>query len=264
MRYPFEVITEFEVKSLENGVLQLEGYAATFGNVDLHGDVIDERAFDETIERYMHVPVVLAFHDQRIPIGSVHEAHIDKKGLYVVTQVPEAKQQAVKEVRDRILSGELRSFSIGGYFHRKPMGNVNLIHQVDLVEISVVKHPANPWASFTLSGSMQKSLEHKSLFPEYETKELTKLQAKSAFREEETRMPSGPIPFHVKVEGARTPQFLGYWFGADAPGFKQYEFHMEVPDAQTAEQTMQRLRDYSDRAGVTVMVNTPFDWKEVR
>jgi HK97 family phage prohead protease len=266
MRYPFEVITHFETKSLEDGSLLVEGYASTFGNVDRHKDVIDHKAFDACMEQYMQNPVLLAFHDQNKPIGTVAEAHLDEKGLYVVGHIPDSSNPEIKAIRKQIEAGVLRSFSIGGYFHRKSMGDVNLIHQVDLVEISVVAIPANPWASFTLSGSMQKSLEHKSLFHPYETKEIPeeKGYALRPFQEEETHIPQQSIPMSVYVEGANTPQFIGYWFGVSAPGLKQYEFNLTLPDEQSAEQTMHRLKEYSDRAGVTVMVNTPFDWKEVQ
>lgn len=61
---------------------------------------------------------------------------------------------------------------------------------------------------------MQKSLEHKSLFPlAYETKELP--EGKSA---QPVSFPMQEIPSSVYVEGAKTPDFPGYWFGVKIPG----------------------------------------------
>jgi len=62
--------------------LQFEGYAST-SDIDRTNDVVLPEAFNDSIKTYMENPVILLQHDHEYPIGSVVEATIDSKGLFI-------------------------------------------------------------------------------------------------------------------------------------------------------------------------------------
>jgi HK97 family phage prohead protease len=136
----------FEVKDVtEQGVF--EGYASTFGNVDLGGDKVVRGAFKRTLEATKGKVPVLWQHRDAIGVGI--EAHEDTKGLYVRGQLVMTVKQA-QEARDLTAAGAIRSMSIG---YRVPRdgwdmdGETRLLKDIDLIEYSLVTFPMNPRAS---------------------------------------------------------------------------------------------------------------------
>jgi HK97 family phage prohead protease len=242
----------FEVKALEDGTLVISGYASTFGNIDRHGDIIDPSAFDETMERYMESSILLAFHNQKMPIGMVSEAHIDEKGLYVVGQIPESPDPQIQGVRKMIEKGILRSFSIGGYFHREKGTHGNVIRKVDLVEISVVSVPANPLASF----SVQEGKEVR----EIETKDMT-MEAKDVSFECWAPTQPPTLLAQIEVEGENTPVFLGYMTGIPIRGYKYYQFAVQAKSESELKNKLRSIENYVNRARVRAVVKSPVDWR---
>lgn len=233
-----------DVKSLTDGTLILEGYASTFHNRDRHGDIIDPHAFDETMERYMQKPLVLAFHDFNRPIGGVREATIDTKGLRAIAEIPPATDKETARIRRDIETGHLNSFSIGGYFHREVKDNQKIIRKVDLLEISVVKTPANPEATFTVAGTKSADgLPFEIGDPvEFEVKGLALPKKLSAF---------------VEVEGPNTPDFLAFLFGHRAYGMKSDWFTLEAESAEELLDQLDRVKRFARRTGVYLTVHTP-------
>jgi HK97 family phage prohead protease len=125
----------FEVKDVtEQGVF--EGYASTFGNVDLGGDKVVRGAFKRTLEATKGKVPVLWQHRDAIGVGI--EAHEDTKGLYVRGQLVMTVKQA-QEARDLTAAGAIRSMSIG---YRVPRdgwdmdGETRLLKDIDLLEYS--------------------------------------------------------------------------------------------------------------------------------
>lgn len=251
MNVPFEIMARiFEVKSMDDGGLLVEGYASTFDDIDRQGDTIDHKAFDASIERYMQNPILLAFHDQQKPIGHVQEATIDQKGLYAKAVVSNKADQAIRE---QIKAGFLRHFSIGGYFYRTQKDGHTHIKSVDLKEISIVAVPANPYASFNVSGAMEKSMDYKSMPSQMEYGQPVAFGAKSL------DIP----PVSVTVEGAGTDAFLGYWFGTKSMTGGFYQFQIEPKDIDHLRYQLKQIESFANRTGAIVTVDVPDDVKEL-
>lgn len=148
---------EFKASSHEKGVI--EGYAATFGNIDRHGDIIQKGAFSGGRKR---IPI-FGMHNPRegIGTGTVTE---DEKGLKI--RIKLAVDNADSAIlRERALEyyamakeGIIERMSIGfatldrEWINKKVNGvdrQVRLIKKVDLMETSLVPIPANDLARVT-------------------------------------------------------------------------------------------------------------------
>lgn len=139
-------------------VVEIEGYAST-KDVDRYGDVVEPTAFKDTMEVYMKNPQLLLQHKHDKPIGGVMEYDIDDNGLYIKAEV----RHNDDNVQDKIESKTLRGFSIGWRLKKARIEEVKnddgeiidfiwIIEELELLEISVVAVPANPY-------TLMKSLE---------------------------------------------------------------------------------------------------------
>jgi uncharacterized protein len=148
---------EFKASTEEKGVI--EGYAATFGNIDRHGDIIEKGAFAKSRKR---IPI-FGMHNPRegIGVGTVTE---DEKGLKI--RIKLAIDNADSAIlRERALEyyamakeGIIERMSIGfatlerEWSKKKVNGqeqHVRIIKKVDLMETSLVPIPANDLARVT-------------------------------------------------------------------------------------------------------------------
>lgn len=132
----------------------LVGYASTFGNVDLGGDVVVKGAFAKSVETINAkgggIPL-LADHvaSTASVLGTIYEAREDDKGLVIkarISKAPSAQDTAVK-----LREGHLSKMSIGyetmdEAFEDKDGQRVRLLKEVKLWETSVVVFPMNPKA----------------------------------------------------------------------------------------------------------------------
>lgn len=134
-------------------VIEIEGYAST-KDIDRYGDVVNPKAFEETIDLFMTNPVMLLQHDHNKRIGDFTELNIDENGLYVKGEVKYTAGD--DELFAKIENKSLRGFSIGFRVLEAEFqdltdekGNIIdwifIINKLDLVEISVVNVPANPY-----------------------------------------------------------------------------------------------------------------------
>lgn len=151
----------FKVKQEgENKTIEIEGYAST-KDIDRYGDVVNPSAFEETIDLFMKNPVMLLQHDHNKRIGDFTKVEIDENGLYVKGDVKYTAGD--DELFAKIENKSLKGFSIGYRVLEAEFkditdekGNVIdwifVINKLDLVEISVVNVPANPY-------TLMKSLE---------------------------------------------------------------------------------------------------------
>ena len=144
----------------ENKTIEIEGYAST-KDIDRYGDVVNPSAFEETIDLFMKNPVMLLQHDHNKRIGDFTKVNIDENGLYVKGDVKYTAGD--DELFAKIENKSLKGFSIGYRVLEAEFkditdekGNVIdwifVINKLDLVEISVVNVPANPY-------TLMKSLE---------------------------------------------------------------------------------------------------------
>lgn len=134
-----------------------KGYGATFGNVDLGGDICDEKCFDRTLKEMQSkdaMPAMFASHDSREPIGEWSVVEKDKRGLYMEGSlwlgagIPKAEQH-YRQMRSRGPKG----LSIG-YITQKAVPEdkkpgVRRLMDVDLLEVSPTPFPMNPKARIT-------------------------------------------------------------------------------------------------------------------
>jgi len=158
-------ITDGETKAYE-----IEWYAST-KDKDRMNDVVEPTAFEETLKQYMTNPIVLLQHDMDKPIGTVTEASIDEKGLFIKAKITEDTDGVFSKLKN----GVLRTFSIGySVKDYETIENVdsegnysytNIIKMLELFEISLVSVPANPFALVKSFDSCFKAEE------EIETKE---------------------------------------------------------------------------------------------
>lgn len=140
----------FKVKELEDEkkFIEIEGYAST-KDIDRYGDVVEPTAFDETMELFMKNPVLLLQHDHNKRIGDVTEYEIDSNGLYIKADVKYTAGD--DELFEKIEGKSLKGFSIGWrileaeWLEGSDGDYLFVVKKLDLVEISVVNVPANPY-----------------------------------------------------------------------------------------------------------------------
>jgi HK97 family phage prohead protease len=141
-----------KIKSADGNVV-IEGYANTVDK-DRVGDVVIPEAFEKTLPGYLENPVLLFQHDWDKVIGTVAEAKITDKGLWIKARLSAAGD--VADVRTKIMEGALKTFSIG-YNEVDAVYNestkTNLVKEIELLEISVVTIPCNAQAKFTVVGT---------------------------------------------------------------------------------------------------------------
>jgi HK97 family phage prohead protease len=152
MHYRFDTPAEFKLDG-ENRATVI-GYASTFGNTDLAGDIIEAGAFKACIDRINAkggtIPM-LDSHKVDSPIGVWTRLEETERGLMAEGRLTMSVQRAA-EVRDLINDGAIRSLSIGFVArndHYDRERNARIIEEIDLKEISTVVFPANPQADIT-------------------------------------------------------------------------------------------------------------------
>lgn len=146
---------DFEIKSVteaKTGTLVIEGYGNTWEE-DRDGETVVKDAFDNTIAEFLTNPVLLLNHDKHKIIGGVVGLETDHKGLRVLAEVDKppagAEGWAHKAYAD-IKNGRLKTFSMGGIFHRSKDVD-GKIYRVDLLEMSVVTIPSNKTSLFRVA-----------------------------------------------------------------------------------------------------------------
>ena len=143
--------------SVESG--EIVGYAATFNNVDLVGDVIRPGAFQKTIQERVaagKVPL-MALHwayggDTREVIGTIKEAKEDEHGLWIRAEL--SSIESAQDVRTLVQEGHVKNMSIGyNIINAEPAvidgAEVYELKELRLLEVTVTTHPANELAVIT-------------------------------------------------------------------------------------------------------------------
>ena len=128
----------------ETGVDQVttglfEGYAATFGNIDVFGDTILPGAFTETIENRDRSVKMFYEHDRKMVIGKWLDMKEDDVGLYVWGELTPGNSNA-QNAYASMKHGAIDGLSIG--FNPAPGGKKDIagggrvLSKINLVEIS--------------------------------------------------------------------------------------------------------------------------------
>ena len=159
--FSFETALTFKKLNPEedDSPLVIEGEAST-KDMDRMRDIIDPKAWqaDGALKGYKNNPIILAYHRHDKPIGRATEVTPTKNGLNIKAQI----SKAATEVYSLIQEGILKAFSVG--FIAKDMdydtdNDIFNIKDVELVEISVVSVPANPYTTFSVSKSFDNPRE---------------------------------------------------------------------------------------------------------
>ena len=120
------------------------GYAARY-NIDQGGDKIMPGAFDATVKKRGTSVKLLYQHDTHQPIGTITAIEANNKGLKISAKLLLSVQKG-REAYELMKAGILDSMSIGYSLGAKDFsydGNIRILKQVDVREISVVTFPMN-------------------------------------------------------------------------------------------------------------------------
>lgn len=135
---------EFEIKFDEARKGFFSGYASKFNGVDSHGDTIVPGAYAKTVTNRDR-PIAMRWNHTGPVIGKWLKVEEDERGLYVEGELTPGHSVA-SDVYALMKHGAVSGLSIG---YRVPAGgsekkgDVRLLKQIDLVEISVVESPAD-------------------------------------------------------------------------------------------------------------------------
>ena len=153
---------ELDLKSLTDAG-RFSGYGSVFGNVDKGGDVVEFGAFGKSLELWAKsgrsVPTLWQ-HKTDEPIGAWSNLTEDKHGLLGdsdlwIEDAPYARI-AHKGMKTKTITGLSIGYRIKRDSYDKKTG-VTTLHELDLVEISVVTNPMNDAARMTDVKSMVES-----------------------------------------------------------------------------------------------------------
>ena len=147
---------EFKLNDVfDNG--QFQGYAATFGNIDLGNDVVEPGAFEQSLRDTGGGKIpILDHHNPAQQIGWNLEAREDAFGLFVRGQL-DLNVQAARErhslMKLAVAVGGRTGLSIGFQTVRDEPDpedfKIRRLKQVRLMEYSLVTFPMNPEAGIT-------------------------------------------------------------------------------------------------------------------
>lgn len=129
----------------------VKGYATTYGNTDLVGDVIQKGAFKDSLKNGGDQIVLLWQHDHSIPVGKGVLQDSDH-GVLITGQLPKNDDFVKNRLMPQLQLGSVKSFSIGMYVDRNAIErkkDINLITRAKIYETSVVTFAANPMAAIT-------------------------------------------------------------------------------------------------------------------
>lgn len=131
---------------------EVSGYASTYGNVDLGGDVVLRGAFDDWLKGWRAGTNKTRFLFSHVPsqiLGKPTEMRSDDRGLFVKARI--SKTQLGADVHTLLKDEALDSFSIG-YIPTEmdfDESGIRKLIKADLPEFSLVAMPMNEEAEVT-------------------------------------------------------------------------------------------------------------------
>ncbi len=139
----------FKIKqfSENDDLFRFEGFASTFGNLDLDDDVILPGAFRESLKK--RLPILLWQHQVGEPIGMPEEIFEDENGLILKGVLPKADDLVRGRIIPQMKIGSIKSMSIGFNIPNEGAfveNGIRFIKTIELFEVSLVTFPANPMA----------------------------------------------------------------------------------------------------------------------
>lgn len=144
----FQTKSFSEIKEIDWEVL-IEWFAST-KDIDRYWDIVEPKAFKTAIEHFMKTnPIMLLQHNQDKPIGKFIEATITSKWLKVKWTITNDIDNIKQNVKDWVIKGFSIWFIVKAWkFDTKDWQEVRVITDLELLEISAVAVPANPFTLF--------------------------------------------------------------------------------------------------------------------
>jgi HK97 family phage prohead protease len=196
-----------EVKESDDGNTgRIEGYASTFGNIDLGFDKVIKGAFKKTIKEFRKWPI-LADHSPWEQIGINVEAAEDDKGLAVVGElelgVTKAKEKWLLAKQAKKHGGRA-GLSIG-YLPIKSEPDsdsprVRLLKEIKMYEYSLVTFPMNTQALITAAKSVGRVDKVKFLLQHLSDNEITLKDLEIALRNEAAQVDEDPALISQSID----------------------------------------------------------------
>jgi HK97 family phage prohead protease len=142
----------FEVKEIDNDqdprYMFFEGYASTFGNVDLGDDVVEKGAFLKSIQSRPEIKLLWQ-HSMDKPVGKSIELKEDDRGLFLRGRISK-RTTLGQDTATLIEDGVIDSMSIGFFIKEYDIKEgIRHLKEIDLFETSLVTMPMNPEANLT-------------------------------------------------------------------------------------------------------------------
>jgi HK97 family phage prohead protease len=141
-----------ELKLVDDQQGVFTGYGSVFNVTDFQGDVVVPGAFSKSISALSTKGKPLSMlwmHDPTEPIGVWDDVSEDNVGLKLKGRLALETQKG-KEAYELMKMGALSGLSIGyRVVDREWKGDIRLLKQVDLLEVSLVTFPANDDARVT-------------------------------------------------------------------------------------------------------------------
>jgi hypothetical protein len=154
-----------EVDDTKVGVI--EGFASTYGNTDLGGDVVEKGAFKQTLNHKQGIVPLLLDHGYNTrDVAGVAVLEDQEKGLYMKAEMPLDDPEvasAYKKIKFMLDRGAKMGLSIG-YDTIKSMPGADgtrLLKEVALHEVSITPFPMNTEAQIMAAKSRKSSLKRK-------------------------------------------------------------------------------------------------------
>lgn len=136
-----------------------EGYAAAFGNIDSHDDIIEQGAFSKTLRESISRIKVLWQHDPMSPIGLPIQMSEDTKGLHVKAKISETSLG--KDALILMKDGVINELSIGYNAIKHLMDEdtgIRHLKELKLMEFSPVTWASNDMATITSAKQLNNML----------------------------------------------------------------------------------------------------------
>ncbi len=142
-QFEYDFVVEGKaVEDPDDGSLIVEGYATGFKE-DRQNEAFEPGAFEEGMKAYMAKnPVILYHHKKDFALGHMLEYENRAQGTWVkgVLDKPEPMTPAA-DVFNKVKSGTIRGWSVGGIFHRHRTPKGPRIHTADVMEMSLTPLP---------------------------------------------------------------------------------------------------------------------------
>ena len=188
------IIYKTVLTAADDGTGKISGYASTYNNPDLSGDVMLPGCFDavlQKIEKTGNMPVMFFSHDHwSVPCGRWDSIKSDDTGLYVTGRV-NTDLESGKEIYSALKFGSMSGLSVGFSFSPEGVedndaGGYDFKAIDDLMEISICAMPCNQSARI----DAVKSLDVESI-TDYKTAERYLRDAGDFSREQAKKFISG-------------------------------------------------------------------------